>query len=80
MYVEEQQQVICQLYLNLFFIICWFQVTWRVWLSIGTESTKPPIADLSVDKTDVDIFIPSQAFLTALVQIFPALFQHIRER
>lgn len=28
----------------------------------------------------MDIFIPSQAFLTALVQIFPALFQHIRGR
>lgn len=46
---------------------------------IGTESTKPPSADVVSDKTD-DIYIPSQAFLTALVQIFPALFQHIRTR
>lgn len=34
--------------------------------------------ELNKEKTDTDIYIPSQAFLTALVQIFPALFQHIR--
>lgn len=51
-------------------------VTWRVWLNIGTESTKPPATHLP-EKSD-EIYIPSQAFLTALVQIFPALFQHIR--
>lgn len=51
-----------------------WNVAWRVWLSIGTESTRPP--DALPDKSD-DIYIPSQAFLTALVQIFPALFQHI---
>lgn len=47
---------------------------WKVWLTIGTESTRPP--DGLPDKSD-DIYIPSQAFLTALTQIFPALFQHI---
>lgn len=51
-----------------------WNVAWRVWLTIGTESTRPP--DTLPDKSD-DIYIPSQAFLTALVQIFPALFQHI---
>lgn len=25
-----------------------------------------------------DFYIPSQAFLTALIQIFPAIFQHIQ--
>lgn len=51
-----------------------WNVAWKVWLTIGTESTRPP--DSLPDKSD-DIYIPSQAFLTALVQIFPALFQHI---
>lgn len=32
------------------------------------------------DKATDEIYIPSQAFLTALVQIFPALFQHIHLR
>lgn len=54
-----------------------WSVTWRVWLNIGTESTKPPAATHLPEKSD-EIYIPSQAFLTALVQIFPALFQHIR--
>lgn len=27
-----------------------------------------------------DFYIPSQAFLTALIQIFPAIFQHIQSR
>ncbi|XP_064417663.1 protein MON2 homolog isoform X3 [Latimeria chalumnae] len=45
---------------------------WNTWYRIGTESTKPPI---SCDKLT---FIPSQPFLTALVQIFPALYQHIK--
>ena len=50
-----------------------------MWLNIGTESTKPPIAEGIIEKQD-EIYIPSQGFLTALVQIFPALFQHIRLR
>lgn len=49
-------------------------VAWRVWLSIGLESTTPP------GDNEVDPYIPSQAFLTALIQIFPAVFQHIRNR
>lgn len=55
-----------------------WNVAWRVWLNIGAESTKPPEVS-AADKTE-EIYIPSQAFLTALVQIFPALFQHIRSR
>ena len=44
---------------------------WRVWYNIGINSTKPPI-------TRETITVPSQAFLTSLVQIFPALFLHIK--
>ncbi|KAJ6640307.1 Protein MON2 like [Pseudolycoriella hygida] len=49
-------------------------VAWRVWLRIATDSTCPP--DRSPDRSD-DMSIPSQAFLTTLVQIFPSLFQNI---
>ena len=56
-----------------------WNVAWRVWLKIGTESTKPPSAETIADKNE-EIYIPSQPFLTALVQIFPALFQHIKIR
>ncbi|XP_046428999.1 protein MON2 homolog isoform X1 [Neodiprion fabricii] len=49
-------------------------VAWRVWLSIGMESTTPP------REGDTEPYVPSQAFLTALVHIFPAVFQHIRNK
>jgi hypothetical protein len=52
-------------------------VAWRVWLSIGAESTTPP--DEIMDIRD-ELYIPSQLFLTALIQIFPLVFQHIRTR
>ncbi|XP_069760292.1 protein MON2 homolog isoform X2 [Narcine bancroftii] len=45
---------------------------WNTWYKIGSESTKPPAT------CDKIFFIPSQPFLTALVQIFPALYQHIK--
>lgn len=45
---------------------------WRVWYSIGIASTKPP--------QERTANLPSQAFLTALVKIFPLLFKHIRLR
>ncbi|XP_051026852.1 protein MON2 homolog isoform X2 [Acomys russatus] len=45
---------------------------WSTWYRIGSESTKPPAA------FDKMTFIPSQPFLTALIQIFPALYQHIK--
>lgn len=50
-----------------------WSVAWRVWLSIGTESTAP-----STSPTTDDAYVPSQAFLTALIQIFPAVFAHVR--
>lgn len=45
-------------------------------MNVGSKSTKVSINETDQKQTD-DIYIPSQAFLTALVQIFPALFQHI---
>lgn len=60
-----------------YFISLAFQGAWRVWLNIGIESTKMSFND---DKSSDELYIPSQAFLTALVQIFPALFQHIHMR
>ncbi|XP_013390078.1 protein MON2 homolog, partial [Lingula anatina] len=49
---------------------------WRVWLSIGTTSTQPP----SSSSNATNPYLPAQPFLTALVQIFPGLFEHIRSR
>lgn len=49
-------------------------VAWKIWISIGLESTNPPL------ETEIDPYIPSQAFLTALVQIFPAVFQHVKNK
>lgn len=49
-------------------------VTWRVWLNIGMESTAPPVDN------DAEPYVPSQAFLTALMHIFPGVFQHIRSK
>ncbi|XP_074659312.1 protein MON2 homolog [Tubulanus polymorphus] len=48
---------------------------WRVWLSIGGKVTLPPDS-----KSSTDIYVPSQPFLTALIQIFPPLFEHIKHR
>lgn len=48
---------------------------WQVWLKIGMEITYTPNESESSD----DFYLPSQAFLTALVQIFPAIFQHVRD-
>lgn len=45
---------------------------WNTWHRTGSESTEPP---RTVDELT---FIPSQPFLTALIQIFPALYQHIK--
>lgn len=52
------------------------QGAWRVWLNVGLKSTKINLSE--PEKQPDDLYIPSQAFLTALVQIFPALFQHIQ--
>ncbi|XP_028642379.1 protein MON2 homolog isoform X1 [Grammomys surdaster] len=45
---------------------------WNTWHRTGSESTEPP------STVDGLTFIPSQPFLTALIQIFPALYQHIK--
>jgi hypothetical protein len=47
---------------------------WKVWLNIGTSATKPPSTGGKMT------YVPSQAFLTALVQTFPPLFEHIKSR
>lgn len=48
---------------------------WKVWLKIGTEITYTSNESESSD----DFYLPSQAFLTALIQIFPAIFQHVKD-
>lgn len=61
-----------------------WSVAWKVWYNIGIESTKPPpdrLVDDANAKNDFSVlYIPSQQFLTALVQIFPFLFHHIKGR
>jgi len=62
------------------------QIAWNIWLSIGMESTKMSTStsaklqqqNSNGAETQEDFYIPSQAFLTALIQIFPAIFQHIQ--
>ncbi|XP_071961451.1 protein MON2 homolog isoform X3 [Antedon mediterranea] len=50
-----------------------WSTAWRVWHSIGINGTKPPTSKTA--KT-----LPSQPFLTTLLQIFPTLFQHIKSK
>lgn len=50
-------------------------VAWKIWLKIGTEITVPV---LESDMNNDEFYFPSQTFLTALVQIFPSVFQHIK--
>ena len=49
---------------------------WKVWLNIGANATKPP----KITNKSVKVYVPSQAFLTALMQTFPYLFEHIKPR
>ncbi|XP_018330358.1 protein MON2 homolog isoform X2 [Agrilus planipennis] len=51
-----------------------WNVAWKVWLKIGTDITVP---NITAGDTSDDLYLPSQAFLTALVQIFPSIFQHV---
>lgn len=56
---------------------------WKVWHNIGIESTRPPPDAFNKDSNKKELsllYVPSQPFLTALVQMFPALFQHIKLR
>lgn len=55
-------------------VALWSQA-WRVWRSIGTSVTNQAESS-SVNQS----YVPSQAFLTALVATFPALFMHIRSQ
>ncbi|KAI9558503.1 hypothetical protein GHT06_015291 [Daphnia sinensis] len=50
-----------------------WNVAWKAWLQIGTLATSP-------QKEERVTYIPSQPFLTALVLIFPGLFQHVKSR
>ncbi|CAB3383543.1 Hypothetical predicted protein [Cloeon dipterum] len=43
---------------------------WTSWLRIGEESTFPP------PENEEDVYVPTQAFLAALVQTLPALLPH----
>ncbi|KAG7177207.1 MON2-like, partial [Homarus americanus] len=54
-----------------------WNTAWKVWHTIGTEVTRPPPDEVTRGS---DAYIPSQPFLTALVHIFPHLFQHIKPR
>lgn len=51
-------------------------VAWKIWVKIGTEATVS-VKGSEMHNSD-DYFLPSQTFLTALVQIFPNVFQHIK--
>ncbi|XP_065358629.1 protein MON2 homolog [Calliphora vicina] len=55
-----------------------WNIAWKIWLNIGMESTK--MSAKSQDSTQDEFYIPSQAYLTALMQIFPAIFQQIQKR
>lgn len=54
-----------------------WNTAWKVWHTIGSEVTRPPPDEVTRGS---DAYIPSQPFLTALVHIFPHLYQHIKPR
>ena len=54
---------------------------WRVWRSIGTAVTTAPEVSVAGENRPVTVsYVPSQAFLTALIQTFPALYAHIKSQ
>ncbi|XP_035827170.1 protein MON2 homolog [Aplysia californica] len=61
-----------------------WSAAWKVWLNIGTEVTKPPSSQNEERPTggapSPRVYLPSQNFLTALIQTFPPLFEHIKSR
>ena len=63
-----------------------WSTAWKVWLNIGAEVTKPPvhqggeISSPAGTSSTKKVYLPSQQFLTALIQTFPPLFEHIRSR
>ncbi|KAL1492514.1 hypothetical protein ABEB36_010756 [Hypothenemus hampei] len=53
-----------------------WNVAWKIWLKIGLEATSS--AKTNDKDSNEEYFLPSQTFLTSLVQIFPNVFQHIK--
>lgn len=51
-----------------------WSTAWKVWLTIGTEIYVPVNEKEIID----DVYFPNQGYLTALVQIFPNIFQYIK--
>ena len=58
---------------NFDYDIALWSAAWKVWLNIGTVATKPP-------EDSKSFYVPSQPFLTALIQTFPPLLEHIKIR
>ena len=55
----------------------------KVWLDVGSVVAKPPADDASPQATSssaLQLYVPAQAFLVALVQIFAPLYSHVRSR
>lgn len=50
-------------------------IAWKVWLKIGTELAMP-LLENSMNKDD--FYLPTQAYLIALVQIFQNIYQHVK--
>lgn len=46
---------------------------WKIWVKIGTDITVPVFENEGQEE-----YVPSQAFLTAFIHIFPYVFQHIK--
>ena len=60
-----------------------WQHAWSVWLSIGAKATTPPpdADEKTTSSTSMTtLYIPSQTFLTALIDILPPLYEHIKAR
>lgn len=60
---------------NLSYQLC--HVCHQMWHSIGVDVTKPPPDTVT---RGCDAFVPTQAFLTALLHTLPHLFHHIKHR
>ncbi|XP_044741500.1 protein MON2 homolog isoform X2 [Chrysoperla carnea] len=65
-----------------------WNVAWKRWLNIALKSTAPPTDpspsqsqhhSTSTSASDQLFYIPTQAFLTTLIQIFPAIYRHINK-
>ena len=60
----------------------------KVWLKVGTVVTTPPTSDVTSSSQvtsaasagALQLYVPAQAFLVTLVQIFAPLYSHVRAR